>query len=208
MSILSTNITQSPRAVKAPPLHFFRNVPFSSPALVCQPQSSFSSQFVSLIVVATVGVYTCGVNLKLSYFPFCTRLEDFLGRSTQVWWDTWLIYQFTLLTSLTIISQCVNPALRPSKGQGTARHTWSVTSPPRFLSRKRSASILVTTVSFYFPAVDSRHTTHWLVGHGCCLVSHYFHWYWESGCKIVTDLMAMPILWHVCHYTGTPFFHF
>lgn len=59
---------------------------------------------------------------------FCTRLEDFLERLIQVWWDTWLIYQFMLITSLMIISRCVSQERHQSKEQGIAQHTWSVIS--------------------------------------------------------------------------------
>lgn len=59
---------------------------------------------------------------------FCTRLEDFLERLIQVWWDTWLIYQFMLITSLMIISRCVSQELHQNKEQGIAQHTWSVIS--------------------------------------------------------------------------------
>lgn len=59
---------------------------------------------------------------------FCTRLEDFLERLIQVWWDTWLIYQFMLITSPMIISRCVSQERHQSKEQGIAQHTWSVIS--------------------------------------------------------------------------------
>lgn len=67
------------------------------------------------------------------------------------------------------------PGAAPKQGAGhRSAYVVSNVPIPVPLQQKCSASILVTTVSFYFPAVDSRHTTHWLVGHGCCLVSHWY----------------------------------